>query len=79
MKLTVIIEKGEGEIWGRIENVPDYLPVTSGANSEEIEQNLRELLDDYIHNEGSTYPEWNSLQPADIHFEYVDDPTLIKV
>lgn len=73
MKLTIIIEKSEGELWGRIENVPDYLPVTSAASVEEIEQNLRDLLDDYIHNEGSANFEWKSLRPSDIHFEHAYD------
>lgn len=75
MKLTIIIEKSEGELWGRIENVPDYLPVTSGADVEEIEQNLLDLLDDYIQNEGSAYSEWKSLRTSDIQFEHVYDLT----
>lgn len=70
MKLTVIIEKSESELWGRIENVPDYLPVTSGKSLAEIEQNLRDLLEDYIQNEGSAYDEWKVLKVADIQFEY---------
>jgi hypothetical protein len=71
MKLTIIIENNGTEIWGRIENIPDYLPVTSGKNMAEMEQNLRELLDDYIENEGSAYSEWKSLQASDVLFEYV--------
>jgi predicted RNase H-like HicB family nuclease len=73
MKLTIIIEKSEGELWGRIENVPDYLPVTSGATIEEIEENLRDLLDDYIQNEGNVYEEWRLVQASDIQFEHVYD------
>lgn len=73
MKLTIIIEKNEGELWGRIENVPDYLPVTSGTTIAEIEHNLRELLDDYIENEGSAYSEWKSLKPSDVQFDHVYD------
>lgn len=73
MKLTIIIEKNEGELWGRIENVPDYLPVTSGTTIEEIEQNLRDLLDDYIENEGSAYSEWRSIKASGIHFDHAYD------
>ena len=70
MKLTIIIEKSESELWGRIERVPDYLPVTSGKDLVEIEQNLRDLLSDYIENEGSTYEDWRGLNVADVQFEY---------
>lgn len=73
MKLTIIIEKSEGELWGRIENVPDYLPVTSGTTIEEIEQNLRELLADFIENEGNAYSEWRSIKVSDIQFDHVYD------
>jgi predicted RNase H-like HicB family nuclease len=73
MKLTIIIEKSEGELWGRIENVPDYLPVTSGATIEEIEQNLRALIDDYVENEGSAYNEWKSVKSSDVQFDHVYD------
>ncbi|SDG81427.1 hypothetical protein SAMN04487996_123107 [Dyadobacter soli] len=73
MKLTIIIEKSEGELWGRIENVPDYLPVTSGKTVEEIEQNLRELIEDYTENEGSAYQEWKSVKASDIQFDHVYD------
>ncbi len=73
MKLTIIIEKSEGELWGRIENVPEYLPVTSGASVEEIEQGLRDLLDDYIEHEGNAHAEWKSVRPSDIQFEHVYD------
>lgn len=70
MKLTIIIEKGEGELWGRIEHVPDYLSVTCGKNFGEIERNLRDLLDDYINNEESAYEDWKTLKASDIEFEY---------
>lgn len=70
MKLTVIIEKSESDLWGRIENVPDYLPVTSGKSLAELEQNLRDLLHDYIQNEGSVYDAWRGLKVTDIQFEY---------
>lgn len=73
MKLTIIIEKSEGELWGRIENVPDYLPVTSGATIEEIEQNLRALIDDYVENEGGAYNEWKSVKSSDVQFDHVYD------
>lgn len=70
MKLTIIIEKGESELWGRIENVPDYLPVTCGKDLGEIERNLRDLLDDFVKNEGRVYNDWKTLNASDIEFKY---------
>ena len=71
MKLAIIIEKGENELWGRIEDVPDYLPLTCGKDLGEIERNLRALLDDYVRNEGSAYNDWKTLKASDIEFKYV--------
>lgn len=73
MKLTIIVEKSSGELWGRIDNVPGYLPVTSGKSLEDIEKNLLELLDDYINHEGKAYEEWKNLNISNIHFDHVYD------
>lgn len=73
MKLTIIIEKSGDELWGRIENVPDYLPVTAGKSVEEIEVNLRDLLEDYIENEGKAFDEWKLVKVSDIEFDHVYD------
>ncbi|TLU99157.1 hypothetical protein [Dyadobacter luticola] len=73
MKLTVIVEKSGDELWGRIENVPDYLPVTAGKDLEEIESHLKELLDDYIHHEGSAFDDWKNLEVNKLAFDYVYD------
>ncbi|MCE6990301.1 hypothetical protein [Dyadobacter sp. CY323] len=73
MKLTIIVEKSDNELWGRIDHVPDYLPVTTGKTMEEIDQNLTDLLDDYIQHEGQNHKEWENLKIEDITFDHVYD------
>jgi len=73
MKLTIIIEKGDNELWGRIENVPDYLPVTSGNTLEEITSSLQDLLEDYIQNEGQSHKSWQNVKIDDLDFDYTYD------
>lgn len=72
MKLIVIIEQGDNELWGRIENVPGYLPVTNGRTIEEVTFNLRDLLDDFIENEGQNHQEWRHIRVCDLEFEFVE-------
>jgi hypothetical protein len=79
MKLTIILEKGQDELWGRIENVPHYLPVTCGETLNEVENNLIGLLDDYIQHEGKAYDEWRSLNLSDFTFNYVNDPDAVEI
>jgi predicted RNase H-like HicB family nuclease len=73
MKLTIIIEKGDNELWGRIENVPNYLPVTSGSTVEEITSNLKDLLEDFIHHEGQENESWRNLKKSEFTFDYAYD------
>ena len=68
MKVTIIFEKSNGSLWGRIEGIPDYLPTTEGKNVEEIERNLRDLLDDYIQNEGQEHKIWKNAKADQICF-----------
>ncbi|MCE7064454.1 helix-turn-helix transcriptional regulator [Dyadobacter sp. CY326] len=73
MKLTIIVEKSDNELWGRIENVPNYLPVTSGNTLEEITSNLRDLLEDFIQHEGQASGEWGNLKAKNFEFDYAYD------
>ena len=73
MKLTIIIEKGDNELWGRIENVPNYFPVTSGNTLEEITDNLKDLVEDFIQHEGKDNPIWQNLKKSDVTFDYAYD------
>lgn len=75
MKVTIIFEKSENGLWGRVEGIPDYLPVTEGKNVQEIEQQMHELLDDYITNEGQQHEIWKSAKADQIEFDHAYDLT----
>jgi hypothetical protein len=51
MRIDVIIEKGKKEFWGRIEGY-GFLPVTVGTTVDEVLDNLKMLIADYIEHEG---------------------------
>lgn len=57
-QIEVIIEKGDGELWGRIEGIGEFQPNTVGETAELVQANLRELIKDYIENEGSEDNAW---------------------
>lgn len=67
MKIDVIIEKGKKEFWGRIEGY-DFLPVTVGRNIDEVLDNLRMLVADYIENEGQNDKRWKNTDAGQIEF-----------
>lgn len=73
MKLQIIIEKGDGELFGRIENKGDFLPVTAGKNSKEVIKNLNELIADYQKHEGQQDIEWKRVQLEKVEWELVYD------
>ena len=64
----MIIEKGKKEFWGRIEGY-DFLPVTVGRNIDEVLDNLRMLIADYIENEGQNDKRWKNADAAKIEFD----------
>jgi predicted RNase H-like HicB family nuclease len=76
MKLNIIIEPGDGEIWGRIEATNLHL-TTVGSSLEEVSQNLKDLIQDHIENEGKKQAIWQNIQLKDINFEYVYDLTQL--
>lgn len=73
MKLTIIFEKSDDALFGRIEGIPDFLPVTEGKDIQEIELNLRDLLDDYITHEGQEFKAWKNLKADQIEFAHAYD------
>ncbi|QNF35259.1 helix-turn-helix transcriptional regulator [Adhaeribacter swui] len=70
MKLKVIIEKNENELWARIEGIGDFSPVTVGNTTEEVLANLKLLINDYIQHEGAVDPAWNLVNVKDLKFEF---------
>ena len=74
MKLIIIIEPGDGEMWGRID-APYTLLTTVGNNVEEITHNLKDLIQDHLEHEGKEQAEWQGIKVEEIKFEYVYDLT----
>lgn len=79
MKVTIIFEKSNNVLWGRIEGIQDYLPTTEGKNVQEIEHNLRDLLDDYVQNEGQEHKIWKNVKSDQITFEHAYDLTAFLI
>lgn len=69
MKLLVIIEKGDGELWGRIEDKGMFLPVTIGKNTKEIIKNLSDLIIDYQQHEGRNDAAWKKVDVKKLRWE----------
>ena len=74
MKFTIIIEPGDGEMWGRID-APHTLLTTVGNSVEDITQGLKDLIQDHLDHEGKEQVEWQNIQVKDIAFDYVYDLT----
>lgn len=73
MKLELILEKGDGEWWGRLESVPGTLLITSGKSILEVTDNLRDLLADYVKNEGRRHMNWKNISLEAVEFYYIFD------
>jgi len=69
MKIEVIIEKSDGELWGRIEGKGDFLPTTVGKTTEEVLNNLSDLIQDYLANEGKADKYWMKAIGKELEFE----------
>ncbi len=73
MKIEVIIEKGDGEFWGRIESKGDFLPVTVGDTVSEVLHNLQDLIQDYLLHEGKEDAFWKPFVGQEIDFDLAYD------
>ena len=79
--LTIILEKGNGELWGRIE-APGFLHTTVGNSVEEVTANLRDLVVDFLEHEGKDIPQWKRsdgsvVSESEITYEYEYDLTAL--
>ncbi|RDC63320.1 helix-turn-helix domain-containing protein [Adhaeribacter pallidiroseus] len=73
MKITVIIEKNESELWARIEDIGDFMPLTVGETTKEVVTNLILLIEDYIQHEGAADAAWNQFNVKELKFEFTYD------
>jgi predicted RNase H-like HicB family nuclease len=73
MTVNVILERDEdGSIFARMKG-SGFLLTTVGKDLEEIDFNLKDLLQDYLEHEGKENKDWNGLKINDISFEYEYD------
>ncbi len=73
MKLKVIIEKNESDLWGRIEDIGLFGPVTVGSSKKEVLENLVMLIEDYKQHEGANDEAWNQVEVNQLEFEFLYD------
>lgn len=69
MKLPVIIEKNDDELWGRIEGKGNFMPTTAGSTTKELLDNLKLLIVDYLQHEGQEDKGWNKVDVNKTEFE----------
>jgi hypothetical protein len=72
MKLKVILEPGDGEIWGRCD-APHTHITTIGKNVQQVKDNVKALVQDHIMHEGKNQIEWQGKTIESIEFDYVYD------
>ena len=75
--LTIILEKGDTELFGRIEIPDEFLYTTVGNNINDVTDNLRDLVADYIAHEGQALAHWQHVDAKDIAFTYEYDLTAL--
>lgn len=69
-KLEIIIEKNDGLLWGRVEETGNFMPTPYGKNTNEVIKNLKELVRDYVLNEGKSDKFWSKLNMDDVDFAF---------
>jgi len=69
MKLALIIEKNDNDLWGRIENAGDFLPVTTAESVPGVIDNIKDLVADYLEHEGNEDPFWKNVKAEDLEFD----------
>jgi len=73
MKVKVIIEKNEDELWARIEGIGLFMPTTVGNSTKEVLDNLILLIEDYLQHEGADDAAWNQVNVKELEFEFTYD------
>ena len=70
-KLELIIEKNDGILWGRIES-KGWMPTPYGNTVDEVIDNLKELVNDYVTHEGKSDKAWKKINwnSVEIDFKY---------
>jgi predicted RNase H-like HicB family nuclease len=69
MKLQIILEKNDGILWGRVEEIGNYMPTPYGKTKAEVVQNLKELIKDYQAHEGKADKIWSKVNIDKLELE----------
>lgn len=81
IKLTIVSEKGDGELWGRMESPheiePGLLYTTVGSDAQEVTKKIKDLIADFISNEGQDSAFWKAIDAEAIEYEYQYDLTVL--
>jgi hypothetical protein len=72
-KLQIIIEKNDGLLWGRVENAGEFMQTPYGKDTNEVIKNLKELVCDYLANEGKSDKFWKRLDIENVDFVFSYD------
>lgn len=68
-KIEVIVEVKEGILWGIVENKGNFIPTPYGKTIHELEQNLKQLINDYQQHEGKTDKFWSKVDTGNMDIE----------
>lgn len=74
--LTIVLEKGDNELWGSID-APGFLLTSVGTSVEEVTRNLRDLVADFLEHEGKDMSEWQGVRETDITYTHEYDLTAL--
>ena len=72
-RIEVIIEKNDGLLWGRVEGQGNFMPTPYGSTTAKLVENLKELITDYVKNEGKKDSFWGKINMANVELEFSYD------
>lgn len=72
-KIEIIIEKNDGLLWGRVESKGKFMPTPYGTTTSRVISNLKDLIKDYVKNEGKRDPFWSKVDLNSLAFEFKYD------
>ena len=71
-RIELILEKNDGLILGRTDN-EGWMPTPYGKTINEVVENLKELVNDYVTHEGKNDKAWNNLNWGKVAFDFKYD------
>jgi hypothetical protein len=74
-KIIVTLENGDdNDLFGVMEG-EGFFYTTAGNNEQEVSDNLKDLLTDFLENEGKEMKAWEGITADQVEFEFVYDLT----